>query len=118
MVDFSNLYIMFVKHQPMEAYFAYFTLVNTGTCAQPCRWKDLCPRHLFHFSGEYGGIDLVSSSPYIVRAHNLIYPCTCHGLLQMHDVCPKFADQAKLQCMYEILTPPCTYGIPLTGLLA
>ena len=24
----------------------------------------------------------------------------------------------KLKCMYDILTPPCTYGIPLIGMLA
>ena len=35
----------------------------------------------------------------------------------MYDACSKFADQANLKCMYEILTPPRTYGIPLTGCL-
>ena len=39
------------------------------------------PLSVSHFSGEYGGIDFVSPSPYLVRAHNLIYSCTCHGLL-------------------------------------
>ena len=31
---------------------------------------------------------------------------------------PKFADQENLKCMNDILTPQCTYGIPLTGMLA
>ena len=107
---------MLIKQQPMEAYFCLLYPSEHGNLCSTVPVEG--PLSASPFSDEYGGIDLVSPSPYLVRAHNLIYPCTCHGLLKMHDVCSKFADQEKLQCMYEILTPPCTYGIPLTGLLA
>ena len=78
MVDFSKLYIMLIKHQPLEAYFAYCNLVNTEAWATvPVEG----PLSASPFSGKYGGIDLVSPSPYLVRAHNLIYSCTCDGIL-------------------------------------
>ena len=84
MIDFSKLFIMLIKHQPLEAYFFFFffaccTIVNMGACASTVLVEG--PVSASPFFGEYGGIDLVSPSPYLVRAHNLIYSYMCHGLL-------------------------------------
>ena len=58
--------------------FAYCTLVNTEAWATvPVEG----PVSASPFSGEYGGIDLGRHRHNLVRAHNLIYSCTCHGLL-------------------------------------
>ena len=75
----------------------------------------------------------VSASPFPVNMveltlcrhhHNLANALTLHTPVRAtvsckcHDAWPKFADHAKLKCMYDILIPPCTYRIPLTGMLA
>ena len=79
MVDFSKLYIMLVKHQPLEAYFCLLYPSEHGNLCSTVPMEG--PLSASPFSGEYGGIDLVSPSAYLVRAHNLIYSCTCHGLI-------------------------------------
>ena len=61
MVDFSKLYIMLIKHQPLEAYFCLLHLVNMGACESTVPVEG--PVSASPFSGEYGGIDLVSPSP-------------------------------------------------------
>ena len=81
MVDFSKQHIMLIKHQPMEAYFFLLYPSEHGNLCSTVPVEGPLSASPFSFSGEYGGIDLVSPSPYLVRAHNLIYPCTCHGLL-------------------------------------
>ena len=66
------------------------TLVNTGAWASTVpvagpgsahlggrAWAHFTPP----FSSKYGGIDLGRHHHNLVRAHNLIYPSTCHGLL-------------------------------------
>ena len=54
----------------------------------------------------------------LAKALTLYTPVRATVSFKWHDALPKFVDQAKLKCMYDILTPPCTYGIPLTGMLA
>ena len=72
MVDFSKQHIMLIKHQPMEAYFCLLYPSEHGNLCSTVPVEG--PLSASPFSGEYGGIDLVSPSPYLVRAHNLIYP--------------------------------------------
>ena len=54
----------------------------------------------------------------LANALTLYTPVRATVSFKCHDASPKFADKAKLKCMYDILTPSCTYGIPLTGMLA
>ena len=80
MVDFFlKQHIMLIKHQQMEAYICLLYPSEHGNLCSTVPVEG--PLSASPFSGEYGGIDLVSPSPYLVRAHNLIYSCTCHGLL-------------------------------------
>ena len=72
MVDFSKLYIMLVKHQPLEAYFCLLYPSEHGNLCSTVPVEG--PLSASPFSDEYGGIDLVSPSPYLVRAHILYTP--------------------------------------------
>ena len=63
---------MLIKHQPMEDYFCLLYPSEHGNLCSTVPVEG--PLSASPFSGEYGGIDLVSPSPYLVRAHNLIYP--------------------------------------------
>ena len=60
MVDFSKLYIMLIKHQPLEAYFFLLYPSEHGSLGDRAGGG---PVSASPFSGEYGGIDLVSPSP-------------------------------------------------------
>ena len=80
MVDFSKLYIMLIKHQPLEAYFCLLYPSEHGSPGDRAGGRTWVRITIF-FSGEYGGIDLGRHHHNLVRAHNLIYSCTCHGLL-------------------------------------
>ena len=51
-----------------------------GSVSASPRWKGLGTLHST-FSGKYGGIDLGRHHHNLVTALNLIYSCTCHGLL-------------------------------------
>ena len=61
MVDFSKLYIMFVKHQPLEAYFCLLYPSEHGSLGIDRAVEG--PLSASPFSDEYGGIDLMSPSP-------------------------------------------------------
>ena len=87
---FQNYMIMLINHQPLEAYTCLLYHSEHGSLgidravegpvsASPW-WKGLGPLHST-FSGKYGGIDLCRHHHNLVRARNLIYSCTCHGLL-------------------------------------
>ena len=117
---------MLINHQPLEVFPACCTLVNTGAWASTVpvagpgstspRWKSLGSIPLF--SGKYGGIDLGLHHHNLANALTLYTPVRATVSFKCHDALTKFADQANLKCMNDILTPPCTYEIPLTGMLA
>ena len=79
MVDFSKMYIMLVKHQPLEAYFCLPYPSEHGSLGIDRAVEG--PVSTSPFFCKYGGIDLGRHHHNLVRAHNLIYSCTCHGLL-------------------------------------
>ena len=61
MVDFSKLMIMLINHQPLEAYtFLLYPSEHGSLCIDRAIGRT-CVR--ITFSGKYGGIDLMSSSP-------------------------------------------------------
>ena len=79
MFDFSKQHIMLIKHQPMEAYFCLHYPSEHGNLCSTMPVEG--PLSASPLSGEYGEIDLVSPSPYLVRV-----PCssTCHQKSSKH----------------------------------
>ena len=127
MIDFSKLYDHAYKSSttgglsclpyPSEHGSLGINRAGGWTWVRSPRWKGLGTLHST-FSGKYGGIDLGCHHHNLVRALTLYIPVHAMVAFKCHDALPKSADQVNLKCMYDILTPPCTYGIPLTGMFA